>query len=80
MHFRAIHLYPSMLTFSGLIFKFQFLLLILVVLIPLAIGLLTPQQKGPMGKAFPSVMTCIVSGNKQNVLIHATRQWEASPV
>ncbi|CAM9817851.1 unnamed protein product, partial [Bubo scandiacus] len=70
------------LTFSGLILKFWFLLLILVVLIPLATGLLTPQQKSSMGKGFASVVACIpafLCGNTQNVLIHVTREWEASP-
>lgn len=46
------------LTFSGLIVKFQFFLLILVVVMPLAAGLFTPRQEGSMGRGFPSGMAC----------------------
>lgn len=50
------------LTFSQLIFKFQFLLLILVVLNPLlAAELLLPQLKCTVGKEFPSVVALITS-------------------
>lgn len=50
------------LTFPQLILKFQFLVLILVVLNPLlATGLLPPQLNCTMGKEFPSVVALITS-------------------
>lgn len=51
------------LTFSGLIVKFQFSLL--VVVIPLVAGLPTPQQEGSMGRGFPSGMACTGSASNQ---------------
>lgn len=52
------------LTFSGLIVKFQFFLLILVVVIALAAGLFTPQQEGSMGLGFPSGLGCSGTASK----------------
>ncbi|KAF2988171.1 hypothetical protein EK904_014830, partial [Melospiza melodia maxima] len=68
------------LTFSGLIVKFQFFLLLLVVVMPLAAGQLTPQQEGSMGSSFPSGMACSGSASKQNVLIPVIPCQEARAV
>lgn len=68
MHFKAtppvsFSAVTQELTFSGLIVKFQFSLL--VVVIPLAAGLPTPRQEGSMGRGFPSGMVCTGSASSQ---------------
>lgn len=62
------------LTFSGLIVKFQFFPLILVVVVPLAAGLLTLQQDGSLGFIWDG------SASKQSVLIAVTSCEEAGAV